>query len=38
MEEHLEEGAQQPPEPAQQQREIVAGGSRHGIGAVAVAR
>jgi hypothetical protein len=35
--ESLEDGAQKPAEPAQQQREVATGGGEHGIGAVAVA-
>ena len=35
-EEGLEEGAQKPPQRAQQEGEVVAGGGEHGVGAVAV--
>jgi hypothetical protein len=36
-EEPLEEGAQKPRQPAQEEAEIVAGGGEHGVAAVAVA-
>ena len=36
-EERLEEGAQKPPQPAQQEGEVVAGGGQHGVGTIAVA-
>ena len=33
----MEEGAQKPPQPAQEKGEVVAGGGEHGVGTVAVA-
>jgi hypothetical protein len=36
-EQRMDEGAQKPLEPAQQQAEVVPGGGEHGIDAVAVA-
>src|SRR5437763_3078104 len=36
-EERLEQGAQKPSQPAQEEAEVVAGGGEHGIDAVAVA-
>jgi len=36
-EERLEEGAQKPRQPAQEEAEVVAGGGEHGIDAIAVA-